>query len=323
MTFRHLSVRRWVLALGLSAALTTPAAVASRTSFDRIVVFGTSLSDPGNAFVLLGSTNVPPDYSVDPFLVPDRPYARGGQHFSNGATWIEQFGTSVGLAGSVLPAFRGSGGPASNFAVGAARAYDDGINVNLDVQVSTFLQRSAFVAPSDALYVIEMGGNDVRDALVAFPGGGSGAIISASLASIGEHIGTLYAAGARKFLVWNVPNVALTPAIRALDAMSPGAAALAGFLTQSYNAGLDSVLTSLSALPGIEIVRFDAYQTLSAISADPAAFELTNVTTACITPGVPPFVCSRPDTFLFWDGIHPTKAVHAILAQQAADLLFP
>jgi outer membrane lipase/esterase len=312
-----------VLALGLSAALTTPAAVASRTSFDRIVVFGTSLSDPGNAFVLLGSTNVPPDYSVDPFLVPDRPYARGGQHFSNGATWIEQFGTSVGLAGSVLPAFRGLGGPASNFAVGAARAYDDGINVNLDVQVRTFLQRAAFVAPSDALYVIEMGGNDVRDALVAFPGGGSGAIISASLASIGEHIGTLYAAGARKFLVWNVPNVALTPAIRALDAMSPGAAALASFLTLSYNAGLDSVLTSLSALPGIEIVRFDAYQTLSAISADPAAFELTNVTTACITPGVPPFVCSRPDTFLFWDGIHPTKAVHAILAQQAADLLFP
>jgi phospholipase/lecithinase/hemolysin len=323
MNFRHSSVRRLVLAVGLSAVLATPVAVASRTSFDRIVVFGTSLSDPGNAFALLGATNVPPDYTVDPFLVPDRPYARGGQHFSNGATWIEQFGTSVGLAGSVLPAFRGSGGPAANFAVGAARAYDDGINVNLSVQVSTFLQRSAFVAPSDALYVIEMGGNDVRDALVAFPGGGSGAIISASLASIGGHIGTLYAAGARKFLVWNVPNVALTPAIRALDAVSPGAAALAGFLTQTYNAGLDSVLTLLSALPGIEIVRFDAYQTLSDIAADPAAFELTNVTTACITPGVPPFVCSRPDTFLFWDGIHPTKAVHAILAQGATDLLVP
>ncbi len=172
-----------------------------------------------------------------------------------------------------------------------------------------------------SLYVIEMGGNDVRDALVAFPGGGSGAIISKSLASIGGHIGTLYAAGARRFFVWNVPNVALTPAIRALDAVSPGAAALAAALTQSYNAGLDSVLTSLSPLPGIEIVRFDAYQILNAISADPTAFGLMNVTTACITPGVPPFVCSRPD--VFWDGIHPTKAVHAILAQQATDLLFP
>jgi phospholipase/lecithinase/hemolysin len=89
-------------------------------------------------------------------------------------------------------------------------------------------------------------------------------------------------------------------------------------LTQGFNAGLDGVVTQLSALPGIRIDRLDAYRLLNDIVADPAAFGLTDVTTACVTPNIPPFTCGRPDDFLFWDGIHPSKAVHAIVAQEAA-----
>jgi phospholipase/lecithinase/hemolysin len=39
-----------------------------------------------------------------------------------------------------------------------------------------------------------------------------------------------------------------------------------------------------------------------------------------VTPNVPPFACQNPDDLLFWDGIHPTKAGHAIIAQQIASL---
>jgi phospholipase/lecithinase/hemolysin len=60
---------------------------------------------------------------------------------------------------------------------------------------------------------------------------------------------------------------------------------------------------------------------LNAIVATPAAFDLTNVTTACVTPGVAPFACKAVDEFLFWGGIHPTRAGHAILAQEAAAVL--
>ncbi|MGE5245292.1 MAG: SGNH/GDSL hydrolase family protein [Betaproteobacteria bacterium] len=304
-------------------SLTLPAGdqPAAQARYSRIVVFGTSLSDPGNAFALVGGTNTPPDYLTDPFLVPSAPYARGGHHFTNGATWVEQLARPLGLAGTVRPAFLASSG-ASNYAVGAARAYDDGVNVDLSVQVTAFLQQFGGSAPSDALYAIEMGGNDIRDALVAYSNGlDGGAILTAALTSIAGHIGTLYAAGARDFLVWNAPNVGLTPAIRALDALNPGVAAFGQLLTQTFDAQLAVLLNQLSALPGIRIVRFDAYQLLSDIVADPGGFGMTDVTTACITPGDPPFTCQTPDQFLFWDGIHPTKATHAIIAQKIARAL--
>ena len=321
---RVLTTASFAAATVLSAAtFSTP--VAAGAPFGSIVVFGTSLSDPGNAFALRGGTNTPPDYLLDPFLVPSAPYARGGHHFTNGATWIEQFARSRGLAGSVRPAFDNEGSPATNFAVGAARAREDGLNLNLPAQVEAFLQQSGGVAPSDALYVIEMGGNDIRDALVAYVTGGgpagAGAILQQANISIGTAITTLYAAGARQFLVWRAPNVGLTPAIRRLDSVNPGAAFLARLLTQGFNAGLDGAVSQLSGLPGVSIVRLDAERILNALVTDGTAFGLTDVTTACVTPGLAPFTCQSPDEFLYWDGIHPTKAVHAILAQETAAAL--
>jgi phospholipase/lecithinase/hemolysin len=162
--------KHWSLLCALALALTAPAAMA-QSGIKRLVVFGDSLSDSGNAFALLGVVNTPPDWSVDAFLVPDRPYARGGQHFSNGATWVEQLARPLGLAGSVRPALRNASPGAGNYAVGAARARADNANAyDLPQQVGQFLSDHAGVAPSDALYVIAIGGNDVRDALVAFIG---------------------------------------------------------------------------------------------------------------------------------------------------------
>jgi phospholipase/lecithinase/hemolysin len=312
--------RLWILLIVFAAALAAPGWAAAQSRFSGIVVFGTSLSDPGNAFALSGEQSTPPDFTLDPLLVPSAPYAKGGHHFSNGATWIEQFARSVGLGGSVRPAFATTDSGATNYAVGGARAWEDSINVNLTRQVDAFLQRSGGVAPSDTLYVIEMGGNDIRDAFFLYATGGDGGpILEEALRRIAANIQKLYVAGAREFLVWAAPNIALTPAIRSLG---PAAQGLAAFVTQVFNGNLAGVLAQLSAgLPGTSFARLDAYQILSAIVADPAAFDLTNVTTACVTPNIAPFTCKDADEFLFWDGIHPTKAGHAILAQETANVL--
>lgn len=313
--------RNRMLAACLGFLLAVPLGAAAQATFDRIVVFGTSLSDPGNAFALVGGTNTPPDWSVDPFLVPDRPYARGGHHFSNGATWIEQYAQPRGLSASVNPAFRGASAKASNYAVGGARAREVPNNMHLALQVGSFLSNVGGVAPPQALYVVEMGGNDLRDALLAGPSGAA-AIIEAAITSIAAHIGTLYGAGARKFLVWNAPDLGLTPAIRAFDVLVPGTAAAATGASQLFNYHLDFALGMLQAdLPGIEFVRLDVFQKLQDVVAAPENYGFTNITAACITPGVPPFTCKKAAEYVFWDGIHPTRAIHAILAHEAAAVL--
>jgi phospholipase/lecithinase/hemolysin len=304
------------MVLGLAA----PVSVAAQSRYSGIVVFGTSLSDSGNAFVLVGDHGTPPDFNLNPLLIPNAPYARGGHHFSNGATWIEQFAASVGLAASVRPALATTDPQVTNYAVGAARAYDDGVNFNLSRQVDAFLLRSGGVASPEALYVIEMGSNDIRDAFQIYATGGNGGpLLAQALGAIAANIQELHTAGAREFLVWVAPNVALTPALRTLG---PAAGGLATSLTQAFNGSLDQLLGHLSSgLPGITFARLDAYQTLDAIVANPAAFDLTKVTTACLTPNNAPFTCKDVDTFLFWDGIHPTRAGHGILARETAHVL--
>jgi phospholipase/lecithinase/hemolysin len=296
--------------------------------FDRIVVFGTSLSDPGNDFAL-HQINLTPPYLVliDPLtLVPHASYAAGGHHWSNGATWIEQLARPLGLEGSVGAAF-GSQGVATNYAVGGARAYNDGVNVDLQEQVLQFTNDFAGVAPDGALYVIEMGGNDVRDALLLYLGGdvnGANQILQQALTSIEVELATLYQMGARRFLIWNVPDLSLTPAARRLDlAAGTGTAIrdLVRLLAQGFNLQLSLIVTNFQQLPGADVKVFDAFKGTNDIVDNASEFGLSNVQDACIMPGVAPFKCQGTDQFLFWDGIHPTKSGHAIIGQQAAAAL--
>ena len=320
-----------------AAALAASAGTLSaqqQSPYSGIVVFGTSLSDSGNAFALRGGTSTPPDYGLNPLLIPNAPYARGGHHFSNGATWVEQFARSLGLAGSVRPAYASDSPIATNYAVGAARACDTpgDENVNLAEQVAAFLADSSGVAPEDALYVIEMGGNDVRDAIVAALGvlqrGGTFdqaiqaavPILTCAQNAIQTAIVTLQQAGAQHFLVWTAPNPGLTPAIRSLG---PGAMGVATFLATLFNTQmlLPTVAALDQASEDVDIAVLDAFTLLQQITASPANFGLTNTTTACVAPNLEPFFCQAADDYLFWDGIHPTRAAHAIVAHEAARVL--
>lgn len=295
----------------------------AQNQFSAIVTFGTSLSDSGNAFALIKTNATPQDFTLDEFLIPSAPYAKGGHHLTNGSTWVEQLAQALRVTASANAAFANQGSSAMNYAVAGARAREDGsLNINLPTQVGAFLQDVGGIAPSDALYVIEMGSNDVRDALTAIGSGGNPLpIIGGAIQAIGDAITALYAAGARHFLVLNVPPIAVTPAIRIANSVAPGTALAVGQLTQVFNAQLASMLAAKAALPGITIVPFDVYSLILGVVADPQAYALSNVTDACLTPFVPPFTCQNPNDYLFWDGIHPTTIVHGILADQAGAAL--
>ena len=330
--------RYWLFPL-VAFGLLAGQASADQRLIKGIVVFGDSLSDPGNALDLNGGVTVAaPTYGMDGVqdnglpealtLIPDAPYKSG--RFSDGRTWIEVFGAAAGFPQQVKPAAAGAligpdGGKAANYAVGGARAAGTG-RFDLSGQVGLFLSDTRNHADAGRLYMIAIGGNDIRDALVADH---PEAVIGTALQSVSGNIVRLYQAGARKFVLWNVPNLGRTPALQRLDAaVCPPAAPScvvgpARAASEGYNAGLAQVVLGLrAALPGIEILPFDTFGTLEQVVANPEKFGLLDAKNACIRPNVPqfgfpsapPFRCAQPDRFLFWDGIHPTRAGHAIIA---------
>jgi phospholipase/lecithinase/hemolysin len=352
-------------------------AFAQKSAFDRVVVFGTSLSDSGNAFVLINNPgefgfeqcalgtplNVPPYNQMDKLylsddlyvelLVPDGVYARGGLHVTNGATWIEQYARGQGLSGTVRPALRNPGLKASNYAVGGARARpvtdqtspDDIMRCrfNLPDQVAAYLEDfqigAGWPISGETLFVIEVGGNDVRDALdillTTANVNAAEAIIGQAIGNIGATIQTLYDLGARNFLLMNVPNIGRTPTVGLLDQLfTPPPIPIdltvaynANLLTMGFNGALGQLQDALNlALSEGNIRTLNLYGLLEEIVWDKGnngskLFGITNVTDACITPNVPPFTCKKPDSYLFWDGIHPTKAVHSVMAQRTVVVL--
>ena len=112
--------------VALGAAMSTAATAAP--VFDRLVVFGDSLSDVGNA-----------------------------GRFSNGPVWVEQLATRLGLA--IMPSQKGG----LNFAVGGARLDPRSGAQNLRAQADMFLKMAPRM--SRTLYVVYGGGNDLLGAI--------------------------------------------------------------------------------------------------------------------------------------------------------------
>lgn len=287
---------------------------------DRVIVFGDSLSDAGNYYLETGQ------WAEAPFEpIPDAPYEfRDGFRFSNGRTWVEQWAGNLGIGSSAKPALE-SPGHFTNYAFGRARAREGAVPFPL---FDLGYQRQQFVndfgsAPPDALYVIWIGTNDVRDAVGALQLDPSGAltqqILTAALGAIQTHIMELAGMGAQRFLVLNVPDLSITPAVSGLPAPIP---AVAQGISLQFNGNLASMMAGLSGFLGVEILELDTFTLLNTVVAAPQAFGLENVTAPCLTFfAAEDYLCDRPNDYLFLDAAHPTIRGHRIVARAVQDLL--
>jgi phospholipase/lecithinase/hemolysin len=301
----------------LTLAASGFASLAQAGSIDAIEAFGDSLSDVGNIFGLAG--------------VPAAPYVNG--QFSNGNVWVQDLALGLGL-GPLTPSLAGG----TDYAYGDAQSGVTLFNPNpgsvFDLtspggQISQFQAANPSGADPNALYTIWIGANDLN----AIPGIATPAQVEADLGMITENvdsaIGALAGMGAKNFLVVDVPDLGKTP-----DAIATGPAGVAA--ASAISGAFDSVLVNgggplpslaaLAAANGIDIDLLDTYGLLDEITADPAAYGLTDVTDPCLTGeinfagGTP---CATPNQYLFWDGDHPTAAGHAIIADVALDLVTP
>jgi outer membrane lipase/esterase len=286
----------------VAVALGTLSALSNAAGYSGLYIFGDSLSDAGNIAAAIGAD--PGQVITGNGYIPDRPYASG--QFTNGNVWAKTFAGSLGLVGG----FYASAAGGSNLAYGGARVATDGAGMapSLSAQVGGLLSAAAGHLPGDALYVIEGGGNDARDALLAAAGAASPFAVIADAASAyaqstGNLVDQLQAAGAHRIIVWNVPNLGSAPAVSALGAD----AAYLG--SQVAGAMSGALATRLAGESGVTV--FDVFGLESSWVAQPASFGLGNVTDACGA-----LATCDPSTYLFWDGIHPTSAGHALLAGQ-------
>lgn len=293
----------------------TPAIGVAGAVFEGIFVFGDSLSDPGNRYAVTGETAKAP---YEP--IPSAAYAIGGHHFSNGKTWAERFAQNLNDNNGGKPALE-KPGQYGNYAYGGARARNVGSGTSIGDQVGLFLGDHA-VAASEALYVIQFGGNDIRDAL--FDPANAGSIVLQAVAAEITNIQTLYTMGARNFAIANAPNVGRAPAVAAFGPVAIQAAQdLSVFHNDVLEDGFASIgLPGLSQLeillPGINIYRIDMFGFVNDVAENPAAFGISDPFFPCLQFGVKSDAkCDNADERLFWDGIHPTAVAHSALGDIA------
>lgn len=343
-----------LMSLTCATVFALGAAQVQAIPYSNLFVFGDSLADTGNNAWVFDEAipNLPPPYNsyagqrteapiapstdgVDSTLVPTFPYA-ASDRYSNGWVWPDYASAATGLSTTNaldgvsvadLLAFMG-GGPApsvtgTNFAFGGARV---GSTPSLGFPFSLVDQVNAFEgildgnpAPADALYIVEGGGNDARDVFAAAidgdPTTDPAAVISTYISGMGQVLSTLANVGAKHVVVWNVPGISSTPAIRFLSSLNPTLESVAIDVVSQMNLGLDSLLPGLESLFD-DLFLFDAHRVWNDIVNNPATFGLSNVTDACAADAS---CVTNPSGYLFWDGIHPTTYGQQLIAQAFLD----
>lgn len=286
--------------LGLVAGLATAIAwvPAGAASINNVVFFGDSLSDSGNVWYATGGQPPFPYYQGSGGAGPD--YTGGQWSDYLGPSWATPFAANFGRYAT--PSLAGG----NNYAWGGART---GVDMNaggvpwLDQQVGQYLLYGS--SPNaTTLYSLVIGGNTIANNLGSAD---FNAVITAGVNSIMNSLAGLYGAGARQFLVANVPDIGATPLFRSGD---PATAAYATYQTQQWNAALEAALSALS-LPGAKI----SYLDLFGFGSDPDVLaQFSNTTDACFNGAT---ACSDPYEYLYWDSFHPTSHAYALVADYA------
>jgi phospholipase/lecithinase/hemolysin len=214
--------------------------------------------------------------------------------FSNGPVAVEQLAQSLNA-------------PLTDYAWGGATTGignegDNGTQTSLGFlglpgMTSSYLATVGTITPSQAansLFMVWGGPNDFTT---------NGLSTQTADAAVGYLMGIvngLQSIGVQHILVPGMPDLGKTP--RFAD---HGLGTIGTQLSAYFNAEL------VTALQGKGVLFFDTFDFMDAIIANPGAYGFTDVTDPCFD-GVN--VCATPNTYLFWDDLHPTTYADSLLA---------
>jgi phospholipase/lecithinase/hemolysin len=260
--------------------------------YSSVVVYGDSLSDNGNLFAATGN--------------PGSPYYNGRP--SNGPVAVEHLAAALNDA---LLDFAWTGAT-----TGIGNHLDTGgTPTSLGIHALPGMANSyaatassiAALAPT-ALFVVWGEANDFLSPspLDITPMGADNlAVADRAANNLVSLVNALTGLGAKHILAPGLPDLGLTPVFQS---QGPAVAAQASALTDYFNFKVASSL-------GSEATYFDTAGLLRAVVANPGAYGFTNVTTPCFDLDVGS-VCATPDSYLFWDELHPSARAHQVLGEQ-------
>ena len=306
------------------------------TNFDKIIVFGDSLSDNGNIYSLSSSLHKVTSYV--PVIPKNPPYYLG--RFTNGPIWIEYIAQVLNV-------------PLDDYAYGGAWAesiFDSKqvIPFGIGTQVNYYLVNEVLDrSRENHLYVIWVGSNDYvqgRD--------DPEYAVTNTIDSIKSQVDWLVYYGAKHFLILNLPDLSAVPEV---IAKGPEFAKSISDLSQLHNKKFVDMMQSFKEqYKDVSFFTVDIGDYFDHILAYPEKYHLKNIRQACYggdfywrnfintreiqaaqeskidilgnaslkaayvtaklaEAGEKP--CDNPDEYLFWDKIHPTRIVHQMLSE--------
>ena len=290
--------RRFSRALACASLLSIAAlpSAAAAQQIKRIIVFGDSYADTGNALRLAG---------INP--ITTQIYTTG--RFSGGSNYVDTLSNILQV-------------PQFNFAIGGASTTGNGTaglpGFPFEVQeflsgggtlgfpaVSTTLTRSDLVA-------ISIGGNDSR---YYQQGGGTiaGAPVAAAAAvtSFQQNFNLVMQKGTPT-ISFLAGNAALLPEV----ATNPSAQAVRAAFSSAYNTGAQQVLAGY-ARQGSIVHYLDLTQIATNVTANPTAYGITNGLVCPIFPN-PTCVVNSNGYLFYGDALHLTSTGFAIVGQYVA-----
>jgi phospholipase/lecithinase/hemolysin len=294
--------------------------------FTQLIVFGDSLSDDGNIAHRVrdtfGFSYPSSNFNYSDYRFTDDTNTSPAANLYTG-TWHEQLakiypGLAVAknsLDGGTDYAFGGAttkNGTQERTIINNPFPFSGGdftITIdNMGRQITNYLASHA--TDANALYVLWGGGNDLFD-------DNSAQSVIDTANRVGALIVQLANAGARNFLVPNVPPLGAVPN----SFGDPNRVAALDLASANYRDQLNSVIAStISGLAEggitVHVYAFDVWLGLIRVLGQPAHYGFVNtIDPAQGGSGV------NPDQYLFWDDLHPTTGGHHYLASEANRLL--
>lgn len=254
----------------------------------QLVVFGDSLSDPGNLFALTNGQ-----------APPSPPYFNG--RFSNGPIWVDYLTSQFGLNANSI----------KNYAVGGAKTGRDNIgNAQLGAnllpgllnEIDTYAATTPSGAKPNTVYVVWAGGDDLLN--ISDPASAP-TVVNDAIANITTAITKLASLGAQDIIVPNSIDLGFTP-----QSVRSGVAGQATAVSTAFNQALDQSLTNLEQSLHINVSELDLFTLSRRVFAAPEEFGFTNITDPLIEQVNP----VNPNGYFWWDTVHPTTQVHQIVA---------